>query len=271
MTWKPHWQGAREGLTIFFLSLVLPPWERDSAIHQLAEKAYRQEYSGYWTELQYFMENCSTLEQFLEIVELNRLADEFYGNFLDLTEKVLRRNRFAFKRVLTKGSKPKYPQRRRGYRDKGSLRPYHQRGRNIGDSIEPIDRREATYDSQFSLDGRKENIPTMKSWAAQHIPNLGKEDKDDVDNGGNVEVKDYNANRQTSALSQQAQEPEPLSLGSLTKEISPGPGDQAARKSSSKEQVRLSEVTERDYSGLSPKSLRASLTGTIDNPERECQ
>lgn len=244
--WKPVYHGAREGLAVFFLSLWLPTWEKDFSIQHLAEAAYRQEYSGYWAELQYFMENSTTLEGFLALIDYNHLEDEFYGNFLDLAERLLRRNRLAFRRIMGKPSKVRYPQRKRGYRDKGSLRPDYKKGRNIGESEAPVDRREAAYSCLWSSSEKKGNKPTMKEWAEKHIPSPGKEELPDANHGSDVATQDRNADGQASTTDQQAQKSEPLSLGSFAKKISSGSRDQTAAEGVKENTIKFNEAVERD-------------------------
>jgi hypothetical protein len=226
---------------------------KDFTIQNLAEASYRHEYSGHWSELQYFMENSSMIEQFLELIDSNHLGDEFYGNFLDLSEKILRRNRLAFRSIVEKPSRVRYPQRKRGYRDKGSLRPYHKRGRNIGESRAPVDRREATYNCQFTLPELRGNKPTMKEWADEHIPTCGKEELPDADHGSDVAAKDPNAYGQTSTTGEQAPEPKPLPLGTSTKEVSSGTRNQTTTEGVKENTDQFNEAVERVYPGYSQR------------------
>lgn len=141
-SWLPHYRTAREALYILFLSLFLPEWESWEIISRIKESCYFQRYDGGWKQVQEILEQVSSLQSFEEKF-LGQLCseDDFFGNFLPQANKFLRKNTSSFKPTVRDLHRPKRKVYRRGYRDKGSLRPYHQRGRNLPDPTPGEDRR----------------------------------------------------------------------------------------------------------------------------------
>lgn len=140
--WRPHIRSARQAIAVLFLALFIPEWESWEIIKQIRDQAYFQKYAGEWNKVQIILEQVQTLADFEKELPRIMSEDDFFGNLIPLCEKLLYENPNAYYQAKPTVRKPKRRIRHRGYRDKGSLRPYHQRGRNIGDSNPGEDRRE---------------------------------------------------------------------------------------------------------------------------------
>lgn len=177
LTWLPRPTQALDCLATFILSIFLPPWFSDVCVKRLAELAYKNRYEGQWKYLQYFMENISGPSDLLYLIKINSFERTFYGNLLPRVEQVCRR--YGNPRIK------KYWQRepgtfgpvtervyRRGYRDKGSLRPYDQRGRNLPDPDPGVDLRNFVEDSHWIPDSKRDRteILQMEHWVKCRFP-----------------------------------------------------------------------------------------------------
>lgn len=140
-SWLPHYRSAREAKMILFLGLYRPEWVNWEITARIRNSAYFQRYSGEWEQVQQMLEQVTDFKTFEDYIQNHESFDDFFGNFLKDCEKFLRRNPFPFKPVERDRHKTRKPVYRRGYRDKGSLRPYHQRGRNLGEPNSGEDRR----------------------------------------------------------------------------------------------------------------------------------
>lgn len=112
-------------------------------VDRIRNQAYYQRYSGGWQQVQDFLEQVNNLRQFEEWYSRWMSDEDFFGNFLPDCERILRRESERFLEENRHSRKP--PKRkvyRRGYLDKGSLRPYHQRGRSLPDPNPGEDRRD---------------------------------------------------------------------------------------------------------------------------------
>lgn len=144
--WFPHVTKAQEALVTIFLSLFLPYWKTQEIFVRLANLGYQHRYDGSWEVVQTVLENEILAETSLDSDNVEKLMlgimseDDFFGNFLRECERFLKLNRYTF-RDPERYRRPKRKIRRRGYLDKGTLRPYHQRGRNLPDPHPGIDRR----------------------------------------------------------------------------------------------------------------------------------
>lgn len=98
------------------------------------------------------LEKVTDLSSLEENLSLFWTEDEFFGNVLKRAEQLLKRNRSVIERYDRDTSrKPKNPTYRRGYKDKGSLRPPHERGRNLPDPNPGQDRRQKVLHPFVSL------------------------------------------------------------------------------------------------------------------------
>jgi len=139
--WFPNCTTARQAQIIIFLSLYLEKWETDRIHEHLAQLAFRYQYNGEWRRVQDFLESFDTPADFFRTYLEARSEDEFFGNFLLECNRYIRYYKSYYRKVGQKGPVIK-GQRKRGYDDKGTLRPYHQRGRMLPDPRpEPEDRR----------------------------------------------------------------------------------------------------------------------------------
>lgn len=141
--WLPHYTRAKEGIYAYILSLYLAPWNTDKLAKRLSESCYFHRYEGEWNKLQTMLEQIPDYPSFEEKYQNFFSDNDFFGNVLPALDSFLRRNRLrnTSQPYDADRRKPKRLQRHRGYRDKGSLRPYHQRGRNLPDPSPGEDRR----------------------------------------------------------------------------------------------------------------------------------
>ena len=113
-------------------------WKTDKEVNYFRNLCYRYNYNGRWRTFQEILERTTTAEEFDQVAIEILGKFTFYGNLRPLMELYNR----TIKEEKPKNSRPRKPKRKRGYDDKGSLRPYHQRGRNLpGQEIEREDRR----------------------------------------------------------------------------------------------------------------------------------
>jgi hypothetical protein len=140
-SWLPHYRSAREAEIILFLGLFLHEWEVWEVTQRIVESCYFHRYSGAWEQVQKILEQVLNLQEYEEKYSMFYNDDEFFGNLLRDAEKFLKRNPHSFKDLVRDEKRPRRLIRHRGYRDKGSLRPYHQRGRNLPDPEPGQDRR----------------------------------------------------------------------------------------------------------------------------------
>lgn len=103
-------------------------WESERTVRYLSNQAYIHQYDQNWEVLQEFLEKVDNYDDY-RVYALERMSNEdFYGN---LEPKIYR-----LIRVLKptadeeRRGRKKKSQRRRGYRDKGTLRPNWQK-RNV--------------------------------------------------------------------------------------------------------------------------------------------
>lgn len=142
--WLPHYTRAREGIIAYILSLYLSPWNTDRLAKRLSESCYFHRYQGEWNNLQNLLEKVSNLSDFEEKYLEFFSANDFFGNILVEMDNFLKYNSLlsSSRSYEYKNRKPpKRKQFHRGYNDKGSLRPSHQRGRNLPDPNPGEDRR----------------------------------------------------------------------------------------------------------------------------------
>jgi len=112
-----------------FITTLFPYWETDRIIKEMGQKAYLYSYSGIWQEVQDYLELYQNdplwfLEKYLTTHSINDL----FGNFFPRVEKTM--NRIIKKpETMYKHRLPpvRYPHRKRGYDDKGTLRAPHER------------------------------------------------------------------------------------------------------------------------------------------------
>jgi len=113
-----------QALEVIFLSTFFPYWETDRLVRSIGEKCFRSNYQGQWRIVQEFLEQYQQspiwfLEKFSQFFTTNVL----FGNLKKGSERELR---FLQRKTELRRKKPRKPQRKRGYNDKGTLRPIHQ-------------------------------------------------------------------------------------------------------------------------------------------------
>lgn len=140
-SWLPHYKNAKEAEIVLFLGLFLPVWESWEIVSRIRESCYFHRYTGEWKQVQEILEQVTDLDTFEKKLSSLMSEDDFFGNFLTECERFLRREPHSFKPLVRDEHKPRRLIRHRGYRDKGSLRPKHQQGRNLPEEFHSEDRR----------------------------------------------------------------------------------------------------------------------------------
>lgn len=104
-------------------------WITDDIHRTIAQQAYHSNYEGEWEAVQEILEQYPhTPKEFYDAFLKRHSSDEFFGNLVKRANRLSRG--ISFKRRDPHGP-IRWPQRHRGYNDKGTLRPPHQ-------TVEPI-------------------------------------------------------------------------------------------------------------------------------------
>lgn len=134
-------RGAYQCLQLIYISTYFPVWETDRLISSIAQKAFRQKYNGKWKTVQDFLETeLQTPKHFEEKYLTLRGPHDFFGPFLEGASREIFLVKITDMTVTYKGPVT-YPVYRRGYKDKGTLRPKHKSFRNLPGEDEREDRR----------------------------------------------------------------------------------------------------------------------------------
>lgn len=165
--WLPPVNSPKEAFYSLFLSSFLNYWETLELYQRIGNLAYQARYRDDWKKVQYILEVQQSLADPYEIWFDIFTKREFYGNFLDNVERYLRKVNKRSIKFYSSGRTPRRKVRRRGYQDKGLLRPSHQRGRNLGDPNPGQDRR--NFISHPLL-----IEPWEGEWRGFHVPPLSK-------------------------------------------------------------------------------------------------
>jgi len=140
LEWFPRVENSHQAAVVILLSSYLQPWQTDRIIEHIAQLAYRYKYQGEWVRIQELLESEHTPEGILSKYSQHRHVDEIFGNFLPACNRYIKWFNRAFRVPTRRPVRRKV--RKRGYDDKGTLRPNHQKGRNLPDpSPPPEDRR----------------------------------------------------------------------------------------------------------------------------------
>lgn len=155
-SWLPRYHGSREATVVLFLGLFKQPWNLWEEVERIRDSAYFQEYQGGWEQVQVILEQVTTRQEIEKIVTILGTEHDFFGNFLDSCEELLRREDKRFLPIdRDTHRKPKRILRRRGYLDKGSLRPQTLKGSFPPDPSPKPDRREKVQYFHFYLSPEK--------------------------------------------------------------------------------------------------------------------
>lgn len=116
-------------------------WITDDAHRQIAQKAYLGNYEGEWETVQFILEQYpKTPKEFYQLFLMRHSPEEFFGN---LQRKARRLRRGLGTKARDPHGLVRRPQRHRGYRDKGTLRPAHRPAVEPPQKEERIDRRKS--------------------------------------------------------------------------------------------------------------------------------
>jgi len=97
----------------------------EKVIRKIANKAYLADYQGEWQIVQDFLQKHPTSpSDFYEIWLTHKSPEEFFGNLRKRAAKLSMLVRINTENPLRR--KVVYPQKARGYKDKGTLRPPHE-------------------------------------------------------------------------------------------------------------------------------------------------
>lgn len=137
----PRITSSWDALAILYLLSHLggAPWLTDGVYRNLAQKAYVSNYEGEWEAVQVTLERYpQTPKEFYDIFLKSHSPEDFFGNLVRTAKRLLRG-------LGSKARDPlgcvRKPQRHRGYRDKGTLRPVHRPAVEPPVDIERVDRR----------------------------------------------------------------------------------------------------------------------------------
>lgn len=137
----PRISSSWDALAVLYLMshLAKSYWITDQVYRNLAQKAYIANYEGEWEAVQVTLERYpQTPKEFYDIFLMFHSPEDFFGN-------LLRTARRLSKGIGNKAREPlgvvRKPQRHRGYRDKGTLRPAHRPAVEPPSEIERVDRR----------------------------------------------------------------------------------------------------------------------------------
>jgi hypothetical protein len=173
VTWLPHYRGTREATIAIFLSTFISLFRTDELRSRISESCYFHRYEGSWNEVQELLEQRPTISAVVTVLLQQMSEDDFFGNFLKECEKFLRRERKGYKSLDFDRRRPRRKIRRRGYQDKGSLRPNTLRGSFPPDPTPGEDRRRKIIDiSKFSLSDQSEHTK-FSEWVAGRISHPG--------------------------------------------------------------------------------------------------
>jgi hypothetical protein len=137
----PRITSSWDALAVLYLlsHLERAPWITDEVHRMLAQKAYAGNYEGEWETVQKILEQYpQTPKEFYSIFLENHSPEDFFGNLVRTSRRLLRG-------LGSKARDPhgcvRKPQRHRGYRDKGTLRPAHRPAVEPPVDVERVDRR----------------------------------------------------------------------------------------------------------------------------------
>lgn len=138
----PQTSSSWDALCVLYLLSHLESryWITDEHHRRIAQQAYVSNYEGEWKTVQEILEQYpQTPKEFYDIFLKFHTPEEFFGN-------LVRRARRLSRGIGTKMRDPhgpvSRPQRHRGYRDKGTLRPSHRPAVEPPvESFERLDRR----------------------------------------------------------------------------------------------------------------------------------
>ena len=122
----PRTSTSWDALCVLYLMSHLEShyWITDDIHQQMASKAYVANYEGEWEAVQDILEQYpQTPKQFFDIFLKHHSVEEFFGN---LVPRARRLSKYIDSKKRDPQAKVRKPQRHRGYRDKGTLRPPHQ-------------------------------------------------------------------------------------------------------------------------------------------------
>lgn len=123
----PRTTSSWDALCILYLVSHLEShyWMTDDIHRRIGQQAYAGNYEGEWKTVQEILEQyCQTPKEFFDIFLKFHSPEEFFGNLVPRARRLTRG-------IDNKKRDPHGPVRRtlrhRGFRDKGTLRPSHQR------------------------------------------------------------------------------------------------------------------------------------------------
>lgn len=90
----------------------------------LGTKAKMHQYQGNWMLVHQLLKYCGDFDLITFELHSRKLQNEVFGNFLKMGEDALKRLKIYY---VDYYRRPKKPQRKMGYNDKGSTRPSHER------------------------------------------------------------------------------------------------------------------------------------------------
>lgn len=136
---------------LYLLSMVVPERAGISRIaftDHIAQMAYNYRYEAEWQVVQEILELPTLMPYFVGQVLFKHMnTNDYYGNFQPLVLNLAKRAKMVSLHKK-QNARVKHPQRKRGYDDKGTLRPSHRwlpTDIHLGANPEPVDYRCKSY------------------------------------------------------------------------------------------------------------------------------
>lgn len=133
---------ALQSLIVFSLLVEEEVWENDSMMRHLGQMCFKYKYEGKWKILQDYLEKITNFQEFEKKYIEDFGPHDYYGNFLPSRQRWKKTRLEKIQEVGLDRDRVKKKVYRRGYDDKGTLRPPHRPNLPGGEKVEREDRRQ---------------------------------------------------------------------------------------------------------------------------------
>jgi hypothetical protein len=113
---------SREALGLILFLVTRPTPFKEVALEEIGTICYRNCYQGKWMLVHHFLKMANLELIVYHIFERNIPLRDVFGNWMKIGRDRFQMLKF---RIKKNRSKIRYPQRKRGYHDHGSMRPAH--------------------------------------------------------------------------------------------------------------------------------------------------
>lgn len=149
---------ARQALIVLSLLLDFELWENDTQVRSLGQMCFFYKYEGKWRIVQSFLEETTNFQEFEKKYKDVFGPHDFYGNFLPSRKRWKKTEQKKLTETGIDKHKVKQKVYRRGYDDKGTLRPFHKPILPGGESEEREDRRQRIKHPLLQIESSFEKI-----------------------------------------------------------------------------------------------------------------